>query len=49
MLHFLSNSIALNISNTVGSYCILANQRAIFKRVTKYFGICKCVQNECHK
>lgn len=51
MLHFLSNSLALNISNAVDSYCtrILANQRVIFKRVIKYFVICKCVQNECHK
>lgn len=49
MLHFLSNSLALNISNAVDSDCVLANQRVIFKRVIKYFGICKCVQNEYHK
>lgn len=42
MLHFLSNSLALNFLNYVDSYCILANQRVIFKRVIKYFGILVC-------
>lgn len=40
MLHFLS--LALNIFNAVDSYCVLANQRVIFQRVIKYFGILVC-------